>query len=125
MTALRDTLEQIRAEVSAWPGVTAGPHRFGGVEFTLGGREIGHIHPNGMVDIPFSTRLRQQLIAEGRAEPHHLLADTGWISFYIRAPGDTASAIWLFRLAYLFYAGRGRGRSAPGLDYAGALAALP
>ena len=27
--------EQVGREVAAWPGVEAGPHRFGGVEFRL------------------------------------------------------------------------------------------
>jgi hypothetical protein len=27
-----------------WPGVTVEPHRFGGIEFREGRREIGHLH---------------------------------------------------------------------------------
>jgi Luciferase len=35
---------QIIKEISAWPDVTIGPHRFGGIEFRLGKREMGHLH---------------------------------------------------------------------------------
>jgi hypothetical protein len=39
--------------VTAWDGITAQPHRFGGLEYMLGTREIGHIHGDHLVDIPF------------------------------------------------------------------------
>ena len=39
------------AEVCAWPGVTTGPHRFGGTEFLVNGKEIGHTHGFSLVDI--------------------------------------------------------------------------
>lgn len=104
-------LRVIQNTVGTWPGVTQSPHRFGGVEFTLGGVEIGHIHSNGMVDIPFNTKIRDQLIAEKRVLPHHLLNETGWITFYIRSAPDVDAATWLFRLSYLFYATRGKNRA--------------
>lgn len=128
------TLEQqlagLEQQISAWPGVEASPHRFGGIEFRLEGVEVGHFHVNGMVDIPFNRRLRDQLIAEGRAEPHHLLKDTGWISFYLRRDDQSQAAVrtvlWLFRLSYLFNVGRGKARTALAgqVDVAAELAAL-
>ena len=93
--------DAIAAELSHWPGVSAHPHRFGGTEFVYGDRrEIGHIHGDQLVDIPFPTRLRDELVAAGRAQPHHILPDTGWVSFYLRRPEDVAGAIALFRLSY-------------------------
>ncbi len=91
--------------------MTANPHRFGGLEFNLGSVEIGHIHSNGMVDIPFNTKIRTQLLAEKRAELHHLLPETGWITFYIHSEPDVEHALWLFRLSYLFYATRPSNRA--------------
>jgi len=117
-------LTSIAQQVSAWSGVTASPHRFGGTEFDLEGREIGHIHRNGMVDIPFNTAIRNQLIAEGKAGPHHILPDTGWITFYIRSDADVQTALWLFRLAYLFHVIRGRQRTAGLADVEAELSAL-
>lgn len=109
---MRQYVQTLQTTVSAWPGVVVSPHRFGGVEFVLGGVEVGHVHSNGMVDIPFSRKIRDQLLTEGRAQPHHLLAETGWITFYIRSEADVEKAIWLFRLSYLFNAGRGKNRAA-------------
>jgi predicted DNA-binding protein (MmcQ/YjbR family) len=81
--------------------VTALPHRFGGTEYRLGERrELGHIHGDTLVDIPFPTKVRNELVAAGRAEPHHLLSDSGWISFYIREAADVERAIELLRLSY-------------------------
>jgi predicted DNA-binding protein (MmcQ/YjbR family) len=98
--AVAGAQERIQAAVSAWNGVTVALHRFGGVEFVLGKREIGHIHGDHLVDIPFPTKVRNRIVAEGRAEPHHLLADSGWVSFYLREPADIDAAIALLRESY-------------------------
>ena len=51
---MAESIQQaIVREVSAWPGVTTGPHRFGGIEFRLGRRELGHLHGNRLADLPF------------------------------------------------------------------------
>ncbi len=92
--------EKTRLAVLEWPGVTAHPHRFGGIEFRLGTREIGHMHSDWLVDIPFPTRVRDELVTGGLAEPHHILSDTGWISFYVREEGDIDRAVALLRRSY-------------------------
>ena len=109
---MREKIEHIKQTVTGWPGMSVNPHRFGGLEFNLGTVEIGHIHLNGMVDIPFNSKIRNQLLAEKRVEPHHILPETGWITFYIRSAEDVEQAIWLFRLSYLFYASRGSQKAA-------------
>ncbi len=91
---------QISQAVLQWSGVAAAPHRFGGVEYRVGRREIGHIHGDYLVDIPFPTAVRRELVAAGAAEPHHILPDSGWVSFYLRSGGDVAQAIDLLRRSY-------------------------
>ncbi len=98
--SVRGAHETIQAAVLAWTGVTAHPHRFGGTEFRLGSREIGHMHGDWLVDIPFPTKVHDELVAAGRAELHHVLPDSGWISFYIREEADVQRAIDLLRLSY-------------------------
>ncbi len=93
--------QTIQQEAGSWPGVTLSPHRFGGVEFNLGRGEIGHLHGSRLLDIPFTKRLRDALIAEGRAGPHYVLGDSGWISFWLRSEADVPQAIWLLRLSYV------------------------
>jgi hypothetical protein len=91
---------QIRQAVLGWPGTSAQPHRFGGVEFKRGRREIGHIHGDSLVDIPFPRKVRDEIVAAGRAQPHHLLSESGWVSLYLRQSEDVAHAIDLLRASY-------------------------
>ena len=92
----------------SWAGVTAQPHRFGGTEHRFGAREIGHIHGDRLLDIPFPKSVRNELVAAGLAEPHHILPNSGWISFYIKRIDQVESAIALLRRSYdLASAGKG------------------
>jgi hypothetical protein len=92
--------QAITKAVTAWAGVTARPHRFGGVEYLIGRREIGHIHGDQLVDIPFPKKVRDEIVAAGRARPHHILPDTGWVSFYLRQETDVEKAIGLLNESY-------------------------
>lgn len=90
----------IEREVLSWPEVSAVPHRFGGTEFRVRNHEIGHLHGSTLADLPFPVRVREELIATGRASVHHVLPDSGWVSYYLRQPEDVPGAIALFRLNY-------------------------
>jgi hypothetical protein len=91
---------QITAAVTSWPGVEVAPHRFGGVEFRIGRRELGHLHGERIADLPFPRRVRDELIAEGRARAHHVLPDSGWVTVSLDALDGVAPVIELFRLSY-------------------------
>jgi hypothetical protein len=88
--------------VTSWTGVTVQLHRFGGVEYVIGKREIGHIHGDHLVDIPFPKKVRDEIVAAGRAQPHHILPGTGWVSFYVREENDVEKAITLLHESYEF-----------------------
>jgi hypothetical protein len=90
---VEDIRESIEREVAAWEGVTVHPHRFGGVEFRVGKRELGHLHET-WADLPFTSRIRGMLVETGRAEPHKF-GVRGWVS---RDFDD--EVIELFRLSY-------------------------
>ena len=92
--------QQVEQVVGSWEGVSVGPHRFGGIEFRVGRREIGHLHGDRLADLPFPVRVREQLVAAGRAQPHHIHPESGWVSYYIRGPADIAAVVALFRLNY-------------------------
>jgi len=99
---VEDIRARIRTEVESWEGVTTHPHRFGGVEFRLGKRELGHLHgdPPRLADMPFKRTIRDMLVETGRALPHHVMPESGWVSKPIRNADDAAEAIELFRLSY-------------------------
>jgi hypothetical protein len=94
------TGEQITETVQSWPGVESAPHRFGGIEFKVGRRELGHLHGDRIADLPFPRRVRDELIADGRARPHHVLPDSGWVTVSIRSADEADRAVELFRMAY-------------------------
>lgn len=100
--------ERIGRELEGWPGVESRPHRFNGVEFRVRGHEIGHLHGDRLADLPFSVRVRKELVAAGRAEEHHVLPETGWTSFRIHGPEDVEGALELFRMNYERIVARGK-----------------
>ena len=91
---------KIDAVVGGWPGVSSGPHRFGGMEWRLGKREFGHIHGDEKVDIPFPKRLRDELVAARQVEAHHIRPDSGWITLPLRTHADLQWAVVLLRHSY-------------------------
>jgi hypothetical protein len=44
--------------------------------------------------------VRNELVAAGAADPHHVLPESGWISFYIRQPEQMTQALALLRRSY-------------------------
>ena len=98
--SVKGAQRSITAAVTSWAGVTAQPHRFGGVEYGIGKREIGHIHGDHLVDIPFPKKVRDEIAAAERAQPHHVLPETGWVSFYLRQESDVEQAIALLHESY-------------------------
>ena len=92
--------KSITETLTSWDGVSTAPHRFGGVEYRLGTRELGHIHGDHLVDIPFPKKVRDEIVSAELAEPHHILPETGWISFYMRQEEDIQKAIDLLRRSY-------------------------
>jgi hypothetical protein len=97
---VEDIAGRIAAEVLSWEGVTEHEHRFGGREFRLGRRELGHLHGDRLADLPFTKPVRDMLVETGRAQPHHVLPETGWVSRPIAGEADVAEVIELFRLSY-------------------------
>lgn len=98
--ALVDACARIEREVSKWAGVEVHPHRFGGREFRVGRRELGHVHGDALIDIPFPTAIGRQLVVAGEAEAHHVLPASGWVSVRLRGEEDLERGIALLRRAY-------------------------
>ena len=95
----RAAVAAVRAAVGSWEGVTTHDHRFGGIEFRVGRRELGHLHAT-IADLPFPRRVRDELIAAGRARPHHVLPRSGWVTVPMRTASEVSNVIELFRQNY-------------------------
>jgi hypothetical protein len=97
--AERTACEIVREAVEKWKGVTTHHHRFRGVEFRLGQRELGHLH-RSFADLPIPRRVRDELVRDGRAQPHHVLPESGWVTVSMRPAIDVQNVIELFRQNY-------------------------
>jgi hypothetical protein len=92
--------QRIKEAVMSWPGVEAVPHRFGGIEYRFGRKEMGHVHGDRLADLPLPRRLRDEMIAARRAQPHHVLPETGWVSCWMTREEDVENVIELLRMQY-------------------------
>ncbi len=72
------------------------------------------MHGDHLVDIPFPRRVRDEVVAAGRARPHHILPQSGWVSFYLEEPGDVERAIGLLRQSFELAQKRGSPPAAGG-----------
>ncbi len=64
-----------------------------------------------MADLPFPVKVRKELVAQGKARLHHVLPQTGWVSYPIRGEKDVPGALELFRLNYDRLMARGRNKA--------------
>ena len=88
-------IDNLIETVGEWPEIETAPHRFNATEFDLAAHEIGHIHQGGTLDINFPKRMRDALIVEDRAEEHHYVPQSGWVSYPIRSAENIDDARWL------------------------------
>jgi hypothetical protein len=92
--------EKVKTELMSWPGVTSQFHRFGGTEFRINGKEMGHMHGGRFADLPFPMSIRNALVKDRKALRHHVLPNSGWVTFLINEDADITSLINLFRMQY-------------------------
>jgi Luciferase len=93
--------EQITAEVTAWPGVTAGPGPRGEFSFRVGRKEIGHLHGDRAAHFGFPRRVWQDLFDEGRIDYHPVFpGKPGWGARAIEDEADVNDVIAMLRLNY-------------------------
>ena len=101
-TTTQSASQQITAEVTAWPGVTAGgPGERGEFAFTLGRRELGHLHGDRVMHAGFPKAVWQELFDQGRIDYHPVFPGTpGYAARRIENADDVRDVIALLRLNY-------------------------
>jgi hypothetical protein len=94
-------LQQITETVTSWPGVQAGPGRRGEFAFTVGGREIGHLHGDRAAHFGFPKDVGAKLKSEGRVVDHPVFPGRpGPAARPIEDESDVQDVIELLRLNY-------------------------
>jgi hypothetical protein len=94
-----ELLASIEREVLGWPGVSKDPERHQVAIYRFGRRQIGHVHHDGVVDLPFPRAVHDELISAGLAQPHRG-GFPATVSYYLRGPQDVSGAVDLFRMNY-------------------------
>jgi hypothetical protein len=89
------------------------PHPFDAVEFQLAGIEFGRLHRDGRLEVPFVRSVRNALVADGAAEIHPWVPNSGWTAFFVEDDETAAHAVFLLELAFLYRAATNPGLGVP------------
>ena len=101
MTTTISASERITAEVTSWPGVTAGDGERGEFGFRVGRREIGHLHGDRVLHIGYPKDVWQELFDAGRIGYHPVFpGKPGFGSRALSTDADVEDAIALIRINY-------------------------
>jgi hypothetical protein len=101
VSAVQTASERITEEVTAWPGVTAGPGRRGELSFKVGGREIGHLHGDRSAHFMFPKSVWRELVEQGRVEEHPIFpGKEGPAARRIADEYDVRDVIAMMRMNY-------------------------
>jgi hypothetical protein len=93
--------DRISTEVEGWPGVESGPGRFGSLRFTIGRRELGHLHGDQIADLPLRPEVAARLIEAGQAREHRFTPEgSGWVTVELGSDDDADRVISLMRESY-------------------------
>jgi hypothetical protein len=93
--------EQITEEVTSWPNVHAGPGSRGEYAFTVGRRQIGHLHGDRSAHFSFPKQIWRELHEQGRITEHPVFpGKEGPAARRIESDADVDDVIALMRLNY-------------------------
>lgn len=96
-------VQQVRHAVTELDGVLERPYRDGGSggwSFLLEDRELGHVHPDGIVHVLLPRRERDHVVAAALAAPMRSAPNSGWVEFRPSCGDDALAAAAIFRRAW-------------------------
>ena len=87
--------ERLWSQILNLTGVSETSHRFGGREAILQGRELCHIHGNGVLDfiLPRDVDVPDALLSH--IYPHHVYPDSRWRTIVVNKSIDCAAVMTL------------------------------
>jgi hypothetical protein len=93
-------ISAVEKQAERFSGVNLGVHRYGGIGFFFRGKELSHLHGNGLLDCFVGRTNRDLLLREsGGVMAHHVFPRSGWISLFVKEPGDVKRALELIQIA--------------------------
>jgi hypothetical protein len=101
MPTTRTASQQITETVTSWPGIEAGPGSRGEFAFTVGRRQIGHLHGDHAAHFSFPKAVWAELFEAGRITHHPVFpGKPGPAARRIEDEADVLDVIGLLRLNY-------------------------
>ena len=101
MTPVEAASEQIPDAVTAWPGVSAGFGRRGEWAFSVGRKQIGHLHGDRVAHFGFPKPVWHELFDAGRIDYHPVFpGKPGFGARKIEDEADVRDVIEIMRLNY-------------------------
>src|SRR3954447_24910289 len=101
MSRMTGANDRITATVTSWPRVEAGAGSRGEWAFTVGRRQIGHLHGDRTAHFSFPKATWRELHEQGRIDFHPVFpGKEGPAARRIESDGDVDDAIALLRLNY-------------------------
>jgi Family of unknown function (DUF5519) len=101
MTTATTPSRLITDEVTSWPGVEAGTGRRGEFAFTVGRREIGHLHGDRAAHFGFPKNVWTDLFEKQRIDYHPVFpGKPGFGARRIETDDDVRDVIELLRVNY-------------------------
>lgn len=99
--SLATQIEQLVSQVGHWEGVEVGTARRNTLSFRIAERELGHLHPDGRMDLPLPPTLRDELVRTGFVSHHDHHHDSCWVTRQIDDTKDIEDSTWLLQLGHL------------------------
>jgi hypothetical protein len=101
MTTTTPPSRLITDEVTSWPGVEAGTGRRGEFAFTVGRREIGHLHGDHAAHFGFPKNVWTDLFEQERIDYHPVFpGKPGFGARRIETDDDVRDVVELLRVNY-------------------------
>ena len=101
MTQTLSANQQITDEVTSWPDVEAGTGKRGEWAFTVGRKEIGHLHGDRVAHFGFPKAIWHELFDAGRIDYHPVFpGKTVFGARVIETQHDVRDVIAMLRLNY-------------------------
>jgi hypothetical protein len=93
--------QHITQQVTSWPGVAAGPGSRGEFAFTVGRRQLGHLHGDRSAHFSFPKQVWAELFEQGRIVHHPVFpGKQGPAARRIEDAADVEDVIALLRMNY-------------------------
>ena len=100
----RDKFEWIckfEERIKQMEGVSLSLHSYGGLQFNIGSKELGHMHGNALLDVYVGVKQRDYCITHFACAQHHVLEHSGaWVSLWMKEEKDFHAAVALLEFAY-------------------------